>query len=115
MVYYIRRPRPKLKLTRAEVFTRDGWQCVYCGKQTKDLTLDHVLPRHRGGEHSWKNLVSACKPCNHKKAGRTPKEARMHLSREPREPRVSPYHGFFRYLGVRTAWRKFVPGYDSAR
>ena len=113
MVYFIKRPRPRLRLSRTEVFARDGWKCVYCGKQTNDLTLDHVVPRHRGGEHSWKNLVSACKPCNHRKAGRTPAEARMQMTGEPNEPHVSPYYGFFGYLGSRHGWRKFVPGYDS--
>jgi len=115
MVYYIRRPRPKLRLSRTEVFARDGWKCVYCGNQTNDLTLDHVIPRHRGGEHSWKNLVSACKPCNHRKAGRTPSEAHMKMLHEPREPHVSPYHNFFHYLSAQDTWRKFVPGYEPSR
>src|SRR4030042_6104274 len=53
LVYLIRRPRPQLKLTRREVFTRDKYTCQYCGKQTRELTLDHVIPRHRGGKHTW--------------------------------------------------------------
>ncbi|MEX2080432.1 MAG: HNH endonuclease [Dehalococcoidia bacterium] len=113
LVALIRRPRPKVRLSRKEVFSRDGWHCVYCGKQTRDLTLDHVLPRHRGGPHTWENLVSACKVCNHKKAGRTPQEARMTLLREPAAPRVSIYHAFFQYLDEQTEWQKFVPGYGA--
>lgn len=114
LVNLIRRPRPKVRLTRKEIFARDGWACVYCGKQTRDLTLDHVFPRHRGGQHTWENLVSACKPCNHRKAGHTPAEARMALLREPARPRVSIYHAFFPYLGQQLEWRKFVPGYEPA-
>ncbi len=113
LISMIRRPRPKLRLTRKEVFARDNWRCVYCGRETKDLTLDHVLPRHRGGQHTWENLVSACKPCNHKKAGRTPQEARMTMYREPSAPRVSIYHAFFQYLVHQEEWRKFVPGYEA--
>jgi len=112
LVYMIKRPRPKVRLTRKEIFARDGWQCVYCGRATRDLTLDHVMPRHRGGPHTWDNLVSACKPCNHRKAGRTPGEARMAMLSEPGMPRLSIYHGFFQYLGSQQEWRKFVPGYE---
>ncbi|MGE5596029.1 MAG: HNH endonuclease [Hyphomicrobiales bacterium] len=114
LVHLIRRPRPRVRLTRKEIFARDGWACVYCGKQTKDLTLDHVLPRHRGGEHTWENLVSACKPCNHRKAGRTPAEAHMTMRHQPGQPRVSIYYAFFPYLGSQLEWRKFVPGYEAS-
>src|SRR3972149_952041 len=70
LIYMIRRPRPQMRLTRREVFVRDRYTCQYCGKQTRDLTIDHVLPRHRGGRHAWDNLVSACRGCNHRKASR---------------------------------------------
>ena len=113
LFHLIRRPRPKVRLTRKEIFARDNWTCVYCGRATRDLTLDHVVPRHRGGEHTWENLVSACKACNHRKAGRTPREAHMVMGREPGAPRVSIYYTFFQYLGNQHAWRKFVPGYES--
>ena len=115
MVYYVRRPRPKLRLSRREVFARDGWACAYCGRRSKDLTLDHVVPRYRGGTHSWDNLVSACKPCNHRKAGRTPKEARMRLRTPPVEPRVPVYHGYLQYVRRYQDWVKFIPGADTAR
>lgn len=113
LLNYIRRPRPRVRLTRKEIFSRDGWACTYCGRPTRDLTIDHVIPRHRGGPHTWENLVSACKTCNHRKAGRTPAEARMELRREPGEPRVGVYHSFMPYLASESAWRKFVPGGDS--
>ncbi|MEX0782022.1 MAG: HNH endonuclease [Dehalococcoidia bacterium] len=112
LFHMIKRPRPRVRLTRKEIFSRDGWACVYCGRATHDLTLDHVVPRHRGGEHTWENLVSACKACNHRKAGRTPQEARMPLGLYPHAPRVSVYHAFFQYLGAQHDWRPYVPGWD---
>jgi 5-methylcytosine-specific restriction endonuclease McrA len=114
LISMIKRPRPRVRLTRKEVFARDGWACVYCGRITRELTLDHVIPRHRGGPHTWDNLVAACKPCNHRKAGRTPAEAKMAMEREPGAPRVSIYYTFFQYLGAQVEWRKFVPGYEPA-
>lgn len=113
LIHMVRRPRPRIRLTRKEVFARDGWLCVYCGKPARELTLDHVLPRHRGGAHTWENLVTACKPCNHRKAGFTPQEAHMTMMLTPSRPRVSVYYPFFQYLGSRENWRKFVPGYDA--
>ena len=77
----IRRPRPRVKLSRREIFARDRHTCQYCGRQTHDLTLDHVVPRHRGGGHTWENLVTACKSCNHRKGGKTLEEARLRLHR----------------------------------
>jgi len=113
LVYMIRRPRPQMRLTRREVFQRDRFTCMYCGRQSHDLTLDHVFPRHRGGKHTWENLVSACKPCNHSKAGRTPQEARMRLLREPFHPRAGPYYIFYQYLDAQHGWRKFIPGWEE--
>ena len=112
LVNMVRRPRPRVRLSRKEIFARDGFACVYCGRTAKDLTLDHVMPRHRGGGHTWENLVTACKTCNHKKAGRTPQEAHMVLTTDPGRPRVHVYYPFFQYLGTRENWRKFVPGYE---
>ncbi len=114
LVNYIRRPRPRVRLTRKEIFARDGWACVYCDRPTRDLTIDHVIPRHRGGPHTWENLVSACKACNHRKAGRTPAEARMTMRCQPGEPRVGVYHNFVPYLLSELSWRKFVPGVEIA-
>ncbi len=113
LIYLIRRPRPQGRLTRREVFLRDRFSCQYCGKQTKELTLDHVLPRHRGGGHHWENVVAACKGCNHRKAGRTPTEAHMHLGREPVRPRYNLFHTFYPYLEQQEEWRKFIPGWDA--
>ncbi len=113
MVYLIRRPHPRVKLTRREVFIRDGYTCQYCGRQSHDLTIDHVVPRSRGGVHSWENLVSACKPCNHRKGGKLPAEARMALRKAPREPRAGRYYTIERRIegSVTNGWAKFLPGF----
>lgn len=110
MVYYIKRPRPAARLSRREVFARDGFTCQYCGRRGPDLTLDHILPRHRNGPHTWENLVSACKACNHRKAGRTPDEARMRLMSAPRRPRATLASLFWRHLEHHPGWRTFFPG-----
>ena len=115
LIYLIRRPRPQMRLSRREVFNRDRYTCQYCGhRSTRDLTLDHVMPRHRGGRHTWENLVTACKGCNHRKAGHTPQEAKMQLLKEPYQPRVTVYYVVYPYLNSEEGWRKFVPGWESA-
>jgi 5-methylcytosine-specific restriction endonuclease McrA len=108
--HHVRRPRPRVKLTRREVFSRDRHTCQYCGRGGKDLTLDHVVPRHRGGTHTWDNLVTACKGCNHRKGGKTPEEARLRLDRAPFEPRSDLYTIFSPYLADERneAWREYL-------
>ncbi len=113
LVYLIHRPRPRGRLTRRDVFLRDRFTCQYCGRHTKDLTLDHVVPRRRNGGHDWDNVVAACKPCNHRKAGRTPQEAHFHLIRQPFQPPYSFYRTFYVHLEQQVEWRKFVPGIEA--
>ena len=112
MMYHIRRPRPRVKLTRREVFIRDHYTCQYCGRQMHDLTIDHVIPKSKGGGHSWENLVSACKTCNHRKGGKSLGEARMSLRTAPAEPRAGRYYTIERRLDGRLvdSWSKFLPG-----
>ncbi len=110
LAYLIKRPRPQRKLTRFEIFNRDQFTCQYCGKQTRQLTIDHVIPRYQGGKHTWENVVSACVSCNRHKAGRTPGEARMKLLRSPYPPR----DGRIFYLPhptspIRSEWQKYLP------
>jgi 5-methylcytosine-specific restriction endonuclease McrA len=114
LVYLIKRPRPKARLTRREIFLRDNFTCQYCGVRGKDLTLDHVTPRHRGGKHTWDNLVSACRSCNHRKGGKTVEEAKMTLRRPPFQPRISTYYMLNQYLQSYTEWQKFVPEWEIA-
>ena len=104
-----RRPCQERRLTRLEVFARDGFVCQYCGRHTRDLTLDHVVPRSQGGGHHWQNVVSACKHCNRKKGGRTPEEAGMRLLSEIRTPHHYGYHVPHQYFSVYTEWQKYLP------
>ena len=107
--YIIKRPRPKRRLTRLEVFNRDRYTCQYCGKEARQLTLDHVLPRYRGGDQTWENVVSACIPCNRRKAGRTPKEAGMRLMNCPCPPRDHLPFYIPLPLKTQTQWQKYLP------
>ncbi len=86
---YERARRPAVRLTRKNVMLRDGHLCQYCAAHlpTRDLNIDHVVPRSRGGPDSWENLVTACRQCNLRKGRRTPEEASMRLLREPFTPR----------------------------
>jgi 5-methylcytosine-specific restriction endonuclease McrA len=110
IVYMVKRPRPERRLTRLEVFNRDHYTCQYCGKETRQLTLDHVIPRHRGGQHTWENVVSACISCNRRKAGKTPDEAGMKLIRHPSPPRGGlPFYIPYHYRQTQTEWQKYLP------
>ena len=109
--HMVKRPLVRRRLSRRAVFYRDKFTCQYCRKETRSLTLDHIIPRSRGGPHVWKNVVSACIPCNHRKAGLTPREANMKLLREPIEPRPDPYY-MFHHRTIQDEWRQFIPWVD---
>ena len=79
------RPNEYPAFTRFNLFLRDRFRCVYCGSH-RELTFDHVVPRAQGGRTSWENVATACAPCNLKKGGRTPRQAKMHIEREPIRP-----------------------------
>ena len=106
----IKRPRPERRLTRLEVFNRDQYTCQYCGKETRQLTIDHVMPRHQGGEHIWENVASACVACNRRKAGRTPEQARMRLVCRPSRPRGNNFFYIpYQYRQTHSVWQKYLP------
>ena len=107
----ISRPRPRLKLTRREVFRRDSYTCQYCGRKITDLTIDHVVPRHMGGKHIWTNVVAACPTCNHRKGGRRLEEAGMHILHLPKEPPTSTFYIFSRHLTENSEWEPFLQGW----
>ena len=107
----IHRPRPRIKLTRREVFRRDNYTCQYCGKREGNLTVDHVHPRHMGGEHIWTNVVAACPPCNHRKGGRPMDEVHMHLLHIPKEPSASAMYIFGRHLNECGEWEPYINGW----
>ncbi len=108
--YLVKRPYRQRKLTRYEIFNRDRYTCQYCSKATRQLTLDHVIPRYRGGPHTWENVVSACVACNRRKAGRTPQEAGMKLLRKPTPPNGHPRFNIpYHYLKEKDEWQKYLP------
>ena len=82
---YVHVPYKGISLSRHNVMKRDAYQCLYCGS-TKNLTLDHMIPKSRGGDSSWTNLVTACMRCNTKKGDRTPEEVGFTLKQKPRKP-----------------------------
>jgi 5-methylcytosine-specific restriction endonuclease McrA len=108
LVYMVRRPLGHRRLARREVFERDHYTCQYCGTITRELTLDHIIPRVHSGPHAWENVVSACVACNHRKAGRTPKEAHMRLMARPQPPKPNPYYLFTRRR-LHEEWKQFIP------
>lgn len=103
---YINIPYNKIVLTRHNIMKRDSKKCQYCGS-SHNLTIDHVLPKSRGGKDTWENLVTACDKCNVKKGDRTPKEAQMPLSRKP----YRPVHITFLQTilgGVQDDWKPYL-------
>ncbi len=88
LVTFVRVPRDihRRRITRRAVLARDGWTCQYCGSSRPGLTVDHVIPRSRGGESVWENIVASCAPCNRKKGNRLPREVSMHPRNRPRPP-----------------------------
>lgn len=81
-----------VKFSRINVLTRDGFQCQYCGNRypRRQLNYDHVIPRALGGRTVWENIVTSCYPCNTRKAGRTPEQAKMRLLKQPHRPKSLP-------------------------
>jgi 5-methylcytosine-specific restriction endonuclease McrA len=103
LLKYVKYGVNKIRVSRARIYRRDGYECVYCGSKRR-LTIDHVIPRSRGGDNSWKNLVTCCHPCNLYKADRTPQEVGLTMIRQPYEPNI------FSDLisgSVETIWNEF--------
>ncbi|MEM1058633.1 MAG: HNH endonuclease [Verrucomicrobiota bacterium] len=92
LLVFDRLPKKEVKFTRQNVFERDNYVCQYCRKKfdRKELNLDHVVPREKGGDTSWENIVTSCIRCNSKKANRTPQQAGMRLMKAPRRPKWRP-------------------------
>lgn len=101
------RDRHRRKITRRAVFARDDWTCQYCGSGSH-LTVDHVIPRSKGGSSDWQNIVACCAPCNRRKGDRLPKQADMHPTCVPGPP--SP-HVFIQVASPRipSAWEQWLP------
>ncbi|HSV72189.1 MAG TPA: HNH endonuclease [Chthonomonadales bacterium] len=111
--HHVKRPLPKLRLSRRTVFARDNYTCQYCGHTGSDLTIDHVVPRRHGGATIWENVVTACRRCNMKKSDKLPGPSGMSPKRQPRRPRYVPYISLTKYLVGRRneVWRVYLPTY----
>jgi 5-methylcytosine-specific restriction endonuclease McrA len=109
---FVRVPYRPLPLTRRNVFQRDGHRCQYCGTGSEVLSIDHVVPRSRGGADSWDNVTTACLPCNVRKGSRTPREASMPLRTEPHRPLSTFSFEATRQMqgGRHGDWAKYVIG-----
>lgn len=105
----------KPPLCKINILARDDFECQYCGIElrTQDATLDHVLPRCRGGTTKWNNIVTCCRNCNRKKGGKTPDEARMPLRKKPEQPDWLPVISFRMNGNIPKAWRDFLFNNDS--
>jgi len=103
-----RLPTANVAFNRRNLFKRDRQTCQYCGTQpaADELTIDHIVPRAQGGLSSWTNCVLACVKCNHRKADRTPDQARMRLKHPPVQPGWNP--GYWRHTRRIDSWQKFV-------
>ena len=111
LVTYVHIPHCVVKFSRKNVFIRDQYACQYCHEDFPPslLTLDHVVPRSRGGATVWENVATACKKCNTKKGNQTPYEARMFTKRSPKAPSILTYLHLNRHFrGYDPAWKKYL-------
>ena len=110
LLAFDRLPKKEVKFTRHNIFERDKNTCQYCGQvlDRKDLNLDHVVPRDRGGPTTWENIVCSCIPCNTHKANKTPHEARMRLIRKPKRPKWRPFVQVNFGVQMHDSWRHFL-------
>lgn len=111
LVYFVHVPRQiGVPLTRRAVLMRDNYTCQYCGGRPSDglMTVDHVLPRIRGGATNWENVVCACQRCNTRKGGRTPEEANMPLRRPPFKP-VYCAIVLLSHAPIHDSWTRYIP------
>ncbi len=110
LMLFDRMPRKEVKFTRHNIFERDKNTCQYCGKvfDKRDLNLDHVVPRDRGGATTWENIVCSCIPCNTRKGNKLPHEAGMRLLRKPARPKWRPFLHITFDAKIHESWRHFI-------
>ncbi len=110
LIFFDRLPKQEVKFTRHNIFERDKNTCQYCGRvfDRKDLNLDHVIPRDRGGPTTWENIVCSCVGCNTRKANRTPQEAGIALIRKPKRPKWRPFVHVEFGLDYHDSWKHFL-------
>jgi 5-methylcytosine-specific restriction endonuclease McrA len=110
LTFFDRLPKKDVKFTRHNVFERDKYTCQYCARpfEPKELNLDHVVPRDKGGKTTWENVVCSCIRCNSKKANKLPHEVNMFPMREPRAPRWRPFFAIAKASASHDSWRHFL-------
>lgn len=110
LLFFDRLPKQEVKFTRHNIFERDKCTCQYCGVvfERKDLNLDHVIPRDRGGPTTWENIVCSCIRCNTRKANRTPLEAGLSLIRKPKRPKWRPFVHVEFGMDYHDSWKHFL-------
>ena len=113
--YFIKVPYRELTLNRKNLMQRDNFSCQYCDYKGNNLSIDHVIPRSRGGEDKWENVTTACITCNIKKGNRTPKEANMALRIKPYKPLNNISFEATKQIksGSHQEWRKYVIGWNK--
>jgi len=108
---YVRIPHRTVKFSRRNVFLRDRYVCQYCGERflASDLTIDHLVPRSRGGQTAWDNVVTACRGCNHRTGDYSPRESNMFPLRTPKTPTIAYYLHLTRFSSMyHESWRKYL-------
>ena len=111
--HYVKIPYKEISLSRRNILHRDSYTCQYCGIRRHDLTIDHIVPRSRGGGDNWDNVTAACLKCNVKKGNRTPKEAGMRLRNQPRRPFSHVLFEISKHTSNGdSVWQKYVIGFS---
>ena len=110
LLKYVRLGRKSPPLCRTNILARDNFECQYCSKElnSREATLDHVLPRSQGGKTSWENIVCCCMHCNRKKGGKTPRQARMPLRKTPIKPDWLPVLNIRLNGNIPSSWYAFL-------
>lgn len=108
LLHYVVVPYKNIPLSRKNVLHRDNYTCQYCGQPSATLTVDHVIPRSRGGAHYWDNVVTACSFCNNKKGSKTPSEARMKLIKHPVVPSNRLNFEITKHSSFDEEWKKYL-------
>ncbi len=113
--YFIKVPYREMTLNRKNLIHRDNFCCQYCGYKGESLSIDHVIPRSRGGKDTWENVAAACIECNMKKGNLTPREANMPLKKKPHKPFNNLSFETTKQLtsGCHKEWRKYVIGWGA--
>jgi len=110
LLFYDQLPMKEIKFSRKNIFERDRNRCQYCGKRfdSKELNIDHVIPKAAGGLTIWENVVCCCSACNHRKSNRRLEETGMQLVRKPKKPRWHPLTTMSHQQEQHPSWNHFL-------